>query len=718
MATFFIFILKSAFVLALLVSLFMLFMSRETFHRVNRFIMLSILGIALLLPVMNLGIESPFKSFGNAIESYFAEETAAVALAGGQEAVFDFGEIVPAVTADAVPAEVVVEDDSFGLLLFVATIYFLGVALLVVRQAVMYVQVARKIARSRVVDARQFGCEGIRLCVHDGKEKPFSWFHWVVVSEEDLEEGAHEILVHETAHARAGHSWDIMFADAVIIMQWFNPLAWIMKNCLKDIHEFEADEAVINSGVNAKQYQLLIIKKAVGARLYSIANSFNHSLTKKRITMMCKEKSKKWRCAKALYILPVAAVAALSFSTVENANAVETELASKVNEIAMNGASVSGEISAGTPVIPETAVAADTVVYQVCEKAPEFPGGGSAMVKFLAENIKYPADAMEAGKGGKVFVQFVVRRDGSVNDVVIMKSSGTPSLDNEALRVVKSMPKWKPGMQRGEAVNVRFMIPVAFAPQGKTTAPQGKTTAPKKESVITLEGGGIIVKEPSDFAIVVNGAFYEGDLKDIDSNTIESVTVVPVDKLTGDHLNKCRQLGKKGVMFIAIKTEEPAKEAVFMVCEQQPEFPGGQQALMKFLQTNIRYPLAARNAQLQGKIYVQFVVKSDGTIADVVVKKADYSFQGKLMQESTEELEKLFGEGSSVKRLDDVVVVTYANGEEERLDTAAPDKHPAAKFLAAEAVRVVSVMPNWNPGMQGGKPVNVQYMLPIQFRLQ
>ena len=106
MATFFIFILKSAFVLALLVSLFMLFMSRETFHRINRLIMLSILGIALLLPVMNLGIESPFKSFGNAIEGYFAEETATVALAGGQEAVFDFGELVPAVTADAVPAEV------------------------------------------------------------------------------------------------------------------------------------------------------------------------------------------------------------------------------------------------------------------------------------------------------------------------------------------------------------------------------------------------------------------------------------------------------------------------------------------------------------------------------------------------------------------------------------------------------------------------------------
>ena len=708
MSAFLIYVLKSSLVLAFLVPLFMAFMSRETFHRINRFVLLAIMLLAFVLPAVNLGVESPFARFAAIMQDSAVPTTAGTDVAPTEVLV---GELDVAALGGATQVVSTASSGPFDWLLMAFVVYMSGVGVLLVRQVVVYMQMFRLLLASRAVDASHYGVQGIRLRVHCGKEKPFSWFRWVVLGEDDMQDGAREILTHEAAHAAAGHSWDIVFADAVIILQWFNPLAWIAKSVLKDIHEFEADEAVINSGVNAKQYQLLIIKKAVGARLYSIANSFNHSLTKKRITMMCKEKSKKWRCAKALYILPVAAVAALSFSTVENANAVETELASKVNEIAMNGASVSGEISAGTPVIPETAVAADTVVYQVCEQQPEFPGGGSAMMKFLAENIKYPADAMEAGKGGKVFVQFVVRRDGSVNDVVIMKSSGTPSLDNEALRVVKSMPKWKPGMQRGEAVNVRFMIPVAFAPQGKTTAP-------KKESVITLEGGGMMVKEPSDFAVVVNGAFYEGDLKDIDSNTIESVTVVPVDKLTGDHLNKCRQLGKKGVIFIAIKTEEPAKEAVFMVCEQQPEFPGGQQALMKFLQTNIRYPLAARNAQLQGKIYVQFVVKSDGTIADVVVKKADYSFQGKLMQESTEELEKLFGEGSSVKRLDDVVVVTYANGEEERIDTAAPDKHPAAKYLAAEAVRVVSVMPNWTPGMQGGKPVNVQYMLPISFRLQ
>ena len=704
MATFFIFILKSAFVLALLVSLFMLFMSRETFHRINRLIMLSILGIALLLPVMNLGIESPFKSFGNAIEGYFAEETATVALAGGQEAVFDFGELVPAVTADAVPAEVVVEDDSFGLLLFVATIYILGVTLLVVRQAVMYVQVARKIARSRVVDARQFGCEGIRLCVHGGKEKPFSWFHWVVVSEEDLEEGAHEILVHEAAHARAGHSWDIMFADAVIIMQWFNPLAWIMKNCLKDIHEFEADEAVINSGVNAKQYQLLIIKKAVGARLYSIANSFNHSLTKKRITMMCKEKSKKWRCAKALYIVPVAAIAALAFTTVEPVNATESETLPKGSEIVANNEKETVEkIAEAIPVTD------DDKVYQVCEKAPEFPGGGSAMVKFLAENIKYSAEA--AGKEGKAFVQFVVRKDGSINDVKLVRSTGDASLDAEALRVINSMPKWNPGVQGGKPVNVQFMIPIVFKCQ--------------KQQPVTMtkldDQGSAVAPNVDDMAIVVDGALYES-MEKIKSEDIESITVVSIDKLPAEEVEKCRARGKKGVIYIKLKKKEAASpvgnEAVYTVCEKAPEFPGGMQELMKWLQTNIKYPKAAREVNLQGKVIVQFIVDKEGKIIDAKAVNGKYSFSDSLLKGKTEEVEALFGDSADIERIDEMIVVAYKNGNKKVIDTSAPEKHPAAALLAAEAVRVVASMPKWNPGTQGGKAVNVKYMLPISFALQ
>ena len=899
MAAFFIFVLKSAFVLAMLVSLFMIFMSRETFHRVNRFVMLSIICIALLLPAVNLGVESPFKKLAASIENCFASEESdgiAIDISG-----FDELPVFTDVALD-IPSLEPTEEKPFDWLLLVAVLYFAGVALLVVRQAVMYVQVARIIVCSRAVDASQYGCEGISLRVHSGKEKPFSWFRWVVVSEEDLKDGVREILVHETAHARAGHSWDIMIADAVIIMQWFNPIAWIMKNCLKDIHEFEADEAVINSGVNARQYQLLIIKKAVGARLYSIANSFNHSLTKKRITMMCKEKSKMWRCAKALYIVPVAAIAALAFTTVETVNATESEHLSKGSEFVANnereciencisysdctvkpqfpggeaayrewldsfseplavkaeGATYDidfffvvtkkgkvadylvgtvgsstlnhetkkslnkefdrmreslpdgwtpGEVD-GKPVdvcmtVKFTNVSKDVdvkpvpeddedKVYQVCEKAPEFPGGMDAMMKYLYENIKYPAEAEAAGKDGRAIVQFIVKKDGSIGNVEIIRSSGDNSLDTEAIRVIASMPKWNPGTQGGKPVNVKLTLPVVFKVQ---------KSAKKLSGTLNIDDkGSVSVPNAHNMAIVINGRFYDGDnLKDIQlkSEDIESVTVVSIDQLTGKDHEKCKALGKKGVIYVDMKKYRfitlGDNEEVFMVCEQQPEFPGGAREMMKWLSSNIKYPKAARDINVQGKIYVTFIVKADGTITGVRAVNSEYSSNNAKVQDAMnleshllhcqaavnilendmkgfekdiadwereskvlqadgasadilerrrEELEKARVELERTKKrvaqakneledaqqmlmaatneLGDVVVNAYKNSNSESITgkELLELNKTAIVALADEAVRVVRAMPKWNPGMQGGKPVNVQYTLPIMFRLQ
>ena len=117
---------------------------------------------------------------------------------------------------------------------------------------------------------------------------------FVVISEKDLKENREEILTHEYAHIRKRHSIDLLIADICIFFQWFNPASWLLKQELQNIHEFEADESVIAQGIDAKKYQLLLIKKAVGTRLYSMANSFNHSSLKKRITMMLKKKSNPW----------------------------------------------------------------------------------------------------------------------------------------------------------------------------------------------------------------------------------------------------------------------------------------------------------------------------------------------------------------------------------------------------------------------------------------
>ena len=812
MAAFLIYILKSAFVLALLVSLFMLFMSRETFHKVNRYIMLSIVFIALLLPAVNLGIESPFKGLVAAIESSLAaEEPEAVV---GDIAI-DMSElpVLPDVALELPPLEPV-EEKPFNWLLFAAVVYFAGVALLVVRQAVMYVQVARIIARSRVVDASLYGYEGISLRVHGGKEKPFSWFRWVVVSEDDLGDGAREILIHETAHARAGHSWDIVLADAVIIMQWFNPLAWIMKNSLKDIHEFEADEAVINSGVNAKQYQLLIIKKAVGARLYSIANSFNHSLTKKRITMMCKEKSKKWRCAKALYIVPVAAIAALAFTTVEPVNAAESETLSKGSEFVANNEKEIAENYVQQ--LPD----GDEKVYQVCENAPAFPGGTHAMYKYLADNIKYPDEAKAAGKQGRVMVQFVVRKDGSISDVSVVKSGGDASLDKEAVRAVSSMPKWNPGTQGGKPVNVQYTIPVQFKLPDAMVNNEKKGNEKKDNRIVIGDGGVIVDTDVKDNALfVVDGKVFDGDLKELESSSIAHIEVIKNSALTAELKEKYNAKDKKGIIFITTSSASHAGivgnpapvvnaftvdfnveertaddgEKIYQVCEIAPEYPGGLAELMRWLSMNVRYPKAARDINGQGKVFVRFVVMADGSISNAEVVKSDFTsdysevslaeqtvkeieyyknsieriendckeleqhigeWKNKLAvlekdgtsenilnrrREELEKVQKLLEDeraqivimkrtlaqkeemlANSKNELDEIMVTAFKNEKGEALSTdeVMALRAAAEKSLKDEAVRVVSAMPKWNPGTQGGKAVNVSFTLPIMFRLQ
>ena len=726
MGAFIVYIIKSSLLLAMFVSLFMLFMSRETFHKLNRYLLLFIIVVSLALPFANVGVSTPLQGVFDFIENggrvtevvvpvadellvddFFADGSLPLLEMSEQPVVMD--DAVADVASVSVPVE---EQGSAGLswLSVVFAIYGLGVTLLVVRLLVMYVQLSRIIMRSSKVSAEQYGLRNVKLRLHSGEEKPFSWFGWVVVSNKDMDEGAREILTHEAAHVRAGHSWDILLADAVIMLQWFNPLAWIMKNTLKDIHEFEADEAVINSGVNAKQYQLLIIKKAVGARLYSIANSFNHSLTKKRITMMCKEKSSKWSCAKALYILPVAAVAALSFSTVENANA---EPVGKVNEFVADG-TISGvenntqvvEVDSICEIAQAPANDDPEKVFQVVEVQPEFPGGMKEMMKYLQSNLKYPEAAKAAGAEGKAFVQFVVKADGSISDVQIMRSTGNESLDAEALRVVKAMPKWRPAMNKGEAVNVKFVLPIVYK-------------LPKEAN-----GNGVYMSEGNKekLLVVSGGAVYDGDINDIDPATIESIEIVKLPDLTPELQEKLKQTGKEAVMYINFKKEKSASavgnEAVFTVCEKMTEFPGGQQEMMKFLSANIKYPIDARNAQLQGRLLVQFVVNKEGDIVDAKIAKGGYSFSDKLLNGATAELETLFGDGTKVEKLDEVIVVAWADGKKDVIDTSAPEKHPAVKSLEAEALRVVNSMPKWIPGMQDGKPVNVQFMLPIMFKLQ
>ena len=604
MGTFLVYILKSAVCLAMFYLFYRLLLSKETFHRFNRMALLGVMLLSCLLPLVKVTVEQA--SSVNA--QVMSMEDLLLMYQWNSEAV-------------------VVEEGSRpfrwqeGLVL----VYFAGLFFVIVRHLWSLGRMLYLIRHSR--------CErldnGVCLVVHRRKLAPFSWMRYIVISETDLKESGHHILVHEMAHIHHRHSWDLLLTEACAWLQWFNPAIWLLKQELQNIHEYEADEEVLRQGINAKEYQMLLIKKAVGARLYSIANSFNHSSLKKRITMMIKKKSNPWARAKYLYVLPLAVVTVAAFARPEISRSLVEISAVKVSDFASNaeiretenpgilpnrqekGQTIRGmvcEKSDGKPIMGAsvllkgtalgtltdeqgrfslTGVPADGILqvsmigyktvnailvglseeklesglvlymdgkdipqssdeikitghdsqqkkmllgetFQVVEVMPEYPGGMAECLRFLERNIKYPADALKEKIEGRVIARFVIAKDGSVINPEILRSV-SPSVDAEALRVIGLMPKWKAGKQRGQAVNVKYTLPVTFSLRNAEKKPE-----------MTLGNTLILIDGVESSKEAMNR---------LPTDRIESISVLK-DKIS---LEQYGEKGKDGVILIKTK---------------------------------------------------------------------------------------------------------------------------------------------------------------------
>ena len=311
MGVFFIYILKSSVCLVLFYLFFRLLLSKETFHRFNRMALLGVLFFSLLIPCIEVTTRHQVEV---------------------QQAVLSIEQLLLMAELEATPANVgaVQETPTISWVQIVLLVYLAGILFLVCRNIYSLICLFRLIHSGKHEKLEK----GVTLVVHNQEIAPFSWMKYIVISRKDLEENGREILIHEMAHIHHRHLVDLLVADICIFFQWFNPGAWLLKQELQNIHEYEADETVINEGVNAKEYQLLLIKKAVGTRLYSMANSFNHSKLKKRITMMLKEKSNPWARLKYLYVLPLAAIAVTAFARPEISEKADEISAVKVNDLA------------------------------------------------------------------------------------------------------------------------------------------------------------------------------------------------------------------------------------------------------------------------------------------------------------------------------------------------------------------------------------------------
>ena len=589
------YVIKAAITLALLYSCFFLFLSKETFHRFNRCMLVGIMLVSLFMPMFHFTTEHPttLNEEVYQMQNYIQHDTAPIIVTAQQAQGITW---IQALT----------------------WIYMAGVVLMLILTLVQ----ATSLIRFMSSGVRHTDSQGNTVILHNNDVPPFSIFRYIVMSVKDYESSRQYILTHEQEHIRLGHTYDLLLLQGMKTLMWFNPFIWFLSRDLKAVHEYEADQAVINQGIDAKSYQQLLVMKVVGNRLQPFTNNLNHGSLKKRIVMMYQKPSNRWLMLKALCAIPVAALTINTFATpietdpvedmvktlettnVPTINEVKEALPSpktaeeaseekpfaittdsnniddnplvlvndveinlpvdiktitnetiaealgiqkddiegitvlidnaattifgergkngvvdikvvksaflnrlpgiqknedgtysingrKVQKILVNGKEFFKALSDDQEIPTIQNAIHDDPIFEVVEEPAQYPGGQAALMQYLAQNIRYPKISAENGVQGRVIVQFVVEKDGSLSNFAVVKKSGDTitknaqsgitvnalgsateeskvpqeafdALNAEAVRVLREMPKWIPAKQRGQEVRMRYTLPITF----------------------------------------------------------------------------------------------------------------------------------------------------------------------------------------------------------------------------------------------------------------
>ena len=670
--------LKINVAIALFYAFYRLFFYKDTFFTWRRAALLCFFAVSAVYPLLN-------------IQTWITEQEPMVAMADLYADI-----VLPEFT---ITPEQTTSDWKTLLLQTVGFAYWGMVIVLAIRFFIQLAGIIRLAFRCRKAKIGNTNVHLLRQA-----SGPFSFFHWIFIhSTSHTEDELSEILTHEQTHANQWHSIDVLVSEIVCIFCWFNPFAWLMKREIRTNLEYLADNRVLETGHDSKAYQYHLLGLSHHKAAATIYNSFNVLPLKKRIKMMNKKRTREIGRTKYLMFLPLAAllmiisnIEAVARTTKEMAKdvieAVEENLASNSTtpemEVATEAIPVETPISQqdkdklvtykgkvvdkdGKPVegaellidgshkLPQdqsfvtdkngnfSFMAFENAhigviwnkndkymlkgirydqkertnlkivmddqwqnppsndpnnpVFEVVEIMPEFPDGGmSGLMQFLSKNIQYPINAQKNHTQGRVTVQFVVNKDGSISEPKIIRGVD-PDLDGEAIRVISLMPKWKPGMQKGQPVRVKYTVPVMFR------------------------------------------------LSD-DGQKEEYKPIPKIDETV--------------VVGYASKQAPAEEDPVFEVVENMPEFAGGMGGLMQYLSKNIKYPVEAQKAGIQGRVIMQVIIDKNGNVTNPKVTQ------------------------------------------------------PVDPLLDTEAIRVTASMSKWKPGTQRGMPVNVKYTFPIVFRLQ
>ncbi|PYF76003.1 M56 family metallopeptidase [Pedobacter nutrimenti] len=387
--------------------------------------------------------------------------------------------------------------------------------------------------------------------------------------------GLEVIHQHEDIHIRQLHSADILLFELIAMLNWFNPVMYGYKAAIRNVHEYLADEHAAAFSETKDAYAMLLLNKAFGMSESKLNhNFFKQSMLKKRIAMLYKEKSAKTAVLKYGLFLPLFGMALLlssaSLRTNEKLVALSEELplnnpVSSVKEaieplnIVLKDAQQPGQVKKQEKIYDFTSL----------DQQPVFKGGVNELYRYLAKNIKYPKNAVQRNIQGKVFLSFIVEKDGSVNHIHVDRGLNT-EIDHEAVRVLAAMPKWSPGKIKGKVVRVKYNIPVAFtlsngqkesnsaSARAKTTdgpaetwATTDKSIALGKNSYLKLSSGG----ENAPLYILNGKKVEDFDVQTINPNEIESVSILKNSSAAAMYAEE----GKNGVILIT--TKAPGKPA-------------------------------------------------------------------------------------------------------------------------------------------------------------
>lgn len=404
-----IYMIKSGLFLAAFYLVYVMLLSRDTSYGRNRiFILISVLS-SMVLPLITLHTSRPMniQNFGKILDEVF--------ITASNEGASTSGIWLNA--ADTIRV--------------ISFIYLAGAAILILKlladlMNLFFLISTKKETGSRIIRFHSFNTSG------------FSAMGYIFLNSKLNDEESKEIIRHEENHLRQNHFIDIILVEAIKAVQWFNPAIYFIDRSLRAIHEYQADQECLNSGIPVVSYQKLLLNQVFRSKVFNLTNSFsNPSMIKKRMVMMTKKRTPSLAAIKLLVALPAAGLVFLAISAYR-------------------------EIPEPPPPPPFAVMETkESEPYTVVEQMPLFPGGDAALLKYIGENITYPEKAKESNIQGRVILRFCITENGSVSRVSVLNGVD-PDLDAEAVRVVKTLPAFNPGRQGGKPVSVWYMVPITF----------------------------------------------------------------------------------------------------------------------------------------------------------------------------------------------------------------------------------------------------------------